>query len=196
MDAEQRDITMRKIIVSNLITLDGLFAGPNGEIDWFVTGDDFFDDTPAVFERIDTMLFGRVTYEGMLSYWTSAEGIAANPDIAEQMNTTAKVVFSRTLNKVEWGKWDNARLAQGEIGAAVAKLKQETGKDMIIYGSGTIVSQLTQLGLIDEYWLFLNPLILGRGKPEFSGITRQVRLKLTGMKVFKSGVVRLMYEPA
>ena len=78
----------------------------------------------------------------------------------------------------------------------MTKLKQESGKDIIIFGSGTIVSPLTQFGLIDEYWLFLNPLILGSGKLEFSGITRQVKLKLTGTKVFKSGVVRLMYEPA
>ena len=187
---------MRRIIVSNLITLDSYFAGPNGEIDWFVTGEDFFEDTPEVFERVDTMLFGRVTYEGMLSYWTSPKAIAADPVIAEQMNTTPKVVFSRTQDRVSWGKWDNARLAKGEIGEAAAKLKQEPGRDMIIFGSGTIVSQLTQLGLIDEYWLFLNPVILGSGKPEFSGITRQVKLKLTGTKVFQGGVVRLMYAPA
>jgi dihydrofolate reductase len=112
------------------------------------------------------------------------------------MNMTPKVVFSRTLDKVEWGKWDNALLAKGEISEAVAKLKQEPGKDIIIYGSSTIVSQLTQLGLIDEYWLFINPVILGSGKPAFLDITRQVKLKLTGTKVFKGSVVRLMYEPA
>jgi dihydrofolate reductase len=187
---------MRKIIVSNMMTLDGFIAGTNGEIDWFVTGEDFFEDTPAVFERVDTMLFGRVTYEGMMSFWTGPDASAADPVITEWMNTTPKVVFSRTLDKVEWGKWDNARLAKGEIGEAVAKLKQEPGKDIIIYGSSTIVSQLTQLGLIDEYWLFINPVILGNGKPAFSDITWQVKLKLKGTKVFKGGVVRLMYEPA
>ena len=154
-ECSAKDIAMRKIIVSNLMTLDGFFAGPNGEIDWFVTGEDFFADIPEVFERVDTMLFGRVTYEGMLNYWTTPEAIAADPVIAERMNTTPKVVFSRTLDKVPWDKWDNARLAKGEIGEAVTKLKQESGKDIIIFGSGTIVSQLTQLGLIDEYWLFL-----------------------------------------
>lgn len=186
---------MRKIIVSNMMTLDGFIAGSNGEIDWFVTGEDFFEDAPVVFERVGTMLFGRVTYEGMMSFWTGSDASAADPVITEWMNTTPKVVFSRTLDKVEWGRWDNARLAQGEIGAAVAKLKQEPGKDMIIYGSSTIVSQLAQLGLIDEYWLFINPVILGSGKPEFSGISQRVKLKLTGTKVFKGGVIRLMYEP-
>jgi dihydrofolate reductase len=187
---------MRKIIVSNMMTLDGFLAGPNGEIDWFVTGEDFFEDSADVFERVGTMLFGRVTYEGMLNFWTGPDASAVDSMITEWMNTTPKVVFSRTLDRAQWGKWGNARLAKGDIGEAVATLKQEPGKDMIIYGSSTIVSQLTQLGLIDEYWLFLNPVILANGKPEFSGITRQVKLKLTGTKVFKGGVVRLMYEPA
>jgi dihydrofolate reductase len=187
---------MRKIIVSNLITLDSFFAGPNGEIDWFVTGDDFFEDMPDVYERVGTHLYGRVTYEGMLSFWTTQEAIVTMPEIAAFMNSTPKAVFSRTLDKAAWGKWDNARLLKGEIAEAVTTLKQEPGKDIMIYGSGTIVSQLTQLGLIDEYWLFVNPVILGSGKPEFAGITRQVRLKLTGVKAFKSGTVRLMYEPA
>lgn len=187
---------MRKIIVSNLMTLDSLVAGTNGEIDWFITGDDFFEDATDLFNRVDTMLFGRVTYEGMLSFWTTSDALAADPVIAEWMNTKPKVVFSRTLAKAEWGKWDNARLVKGEIGEAVTKLKQESGKDIVIYGSSTIVSQLTQLGLIDEYWLFINPLILGGGKPEFSGITRKVNLKLTGTKAYQSGLVRLMYEPA
>lgn len=187
---------MRKIIVSNMMTLDGFFAGTNGEIDWFVTDEEFFKDTSGLFERVDTMLFGRVTYEGMLNFWTTSDALAADAAIAEWMNTTPKVVFSRTLPKAQWGKWDNARLAQGEIGAAVAKLKQEPGKDMVIYGSGTIVSQLTQLGLIDEYWLFLNPLLLGSGRPEFSDITYRVKLKLMGSKIYPSGTVRLVYEPA
>ncbi len=190
------DITMRKIIVSNLMTLDACIAAPGGEIDWFVTGEDFFEDSHEVFQRVDTMLFGRVTYEGMLNFWTTSQALAADPAITEWMNTTPKVVFSRTLDKVEWGKWDNARLAQGDIGEAVTKLKQEPGKDIIIYGSSTIVSQLTQHGLIDEYWLFINPVILGSGRHEFAGITRQVKLRLTGTKVLQGGVVRLMYEPA
>lgn len=187
---------MRKIIVSNMMTLDGYLAGLNDEIDWFVTGEDFFEDSADVFDRIGTLLFGRVTYEGMMSFWTGPGANTVDPVITEFMNTTPKVVFSRTLDRAEWGKWDNARLAQGEIGAAVATLKQEPGKDMIIYGSSTIVSQLTQLGLIDEYWMFVNPVILGSGKPEFSGITRQVRLRLTGTKVLQGGTVRLMYVPA
>jgi len=184
---------MRKIIVSNMMTLDGFLAGPKGEIDWFVTGDDSFDDMPAVYERVDTILFGRITYEGMASFWTSPEAGAADPAITRWMNATPKVVFSRTLEKAQW---DNAQLAKGEIGEAVSRLKHAPGKDMIIYGSSTIVSQLTQLGLIDEYWMFVNPVILGSGKPEFSGILRQSKLKLMGTKIFKGGVVRLTYEPA
>lgn len=187
---------MRKIIVSNLMTLDGFFAGPGGEIDWFVTDEEFFEDTSDLYDRVDTMLFGRVTYEGMLSFWTTSEALPVDPAITEWMNTTPKIVFSRTLDQVGWGKWDNARLAKGEIGEAVSKLKQQAGRDMVIFGSGDIVSQLTQLGLIDEYAIYINPLILGGGKPEFSGITRRVMLRLTGTKVYRNGVVRLMYAPA
>jgi dihydrofolate reductase len=184
---------MRKVIVSNMITPDGFIAGPGGEIDWFVTGEDFFDDMSSVYERVDTMLLGRVTYDGMASFWTGPDTGEVDPAITKWMNGTAKVVFSRTLNEV---KWNNARLAKGEIGEAVRKMKQEPGRDMIIYGSSTIVSQLTELGLIDEYWLFINPVILGSGVPEFSGVTRRVKLNLTGTKVLQGGTVQLKYEPA
>jgi dihydrofolate reductase len=184
---------MRKIIVSNMMTLDSLVAGPNGEIDWFVAGDDFFEDMSVVYERIGTILFGRITYEGMERFWTGADADAVDPTITEYMNKTATVVFSRTLDQVTW---HNTRLMKGEIGDEVTKLKQEPGKDIIIYGSSTIVSQLTQPGLIDEYWLFINPVILGSGTPEFSGITRQVNLRLSGVKTLQGGTVRLMYEPA
>jgi dihydrofolate reductase len=186
---------MRKIIVSNLISLDGFFAGPNGEIDWFVTGEDFFEDSAATFEAIDAILFGRITYEGMLSYWTSQEAIEGDPVIAARMNEQNKIVFSKTLDKVEWGKWDNARLIKGDLGEAVRKLKAQPGKNMIIFGSGQIVAALTQLGLIDVYMTFINPVVLGSGKSMFAGVDHAVKLKLTDSKIFKSGVARLTYEP-
>lgn len=187
---------MRKIIVSNLVTLDGFFAGPNGEIDWFITDNEFFEDTPGMLDQADAFLFGRVTYEGMLSYWTSPAAQTDQPEIAERMNAIPKIVFSKTLDKVEWGKWDNAQLVKGDIGEAVTRLKQQPGKDMVIFGSGEIVAALTQLGLIDEYRIFLNPLIIGGGKSMFAGVTRQVNLKLAASRTFKSGVVMLTYHPA
>ena len=186
---------MRKIIVSNLITLDGFFAGPNGEIDWFITGEDFFEDTPEQIDSVDALLFGRVTYEGMHSYWLSPAAIEGDPVIAERMNSQNKIVFSKTLDRVDWGKWDNARLIKGDLGEEVRKLKQQPGKNMMIFGSGQIVAALTQLGLIDEYRIFLNPVVLGKGKSMFDGVTSTVKLKLIESKTFKSGVIGLTYVP-
>jgi dihydrofolate reductase len=181
---------MRKIIVSNMVTIDGFFAGPNGEIDWFMTDDDFFSYAVDLLNRVDTILFGRVTYEGMASYWTTAE---ANDPIAIKMNGLPKVVFSKTLDKAEW---NNSTLAKGEIGVEVQKLKQQSGKDMVIYGSGKIVSALTQLGLIDEYHLIVVPTVLGKGMPLFEGIAKAVNLKLLETKLLKKGVIILYYAPA
>jgi dihydrofolate reductase len=185
---------MRNIIASEMITLDGYFAGPNGEIDWHVVNDEFFADAVALLDSVDTLLYGRETYQGMLGYWTSPAAIEGDAVIAEKMNTTPKIVFSKTLDHVEWGKWDNARLANGDIAEEVRILKQQPGKDMVIYGSGSIVSALTQLGLIDDYRLFIVPIVLGNGKPLFKGITTPAHLKLTEAKTYKTGVAVLRYE--
>src|SRR5262249_2641474 len=134
-------------------------------------------------------------YEGMVSYWTTPEAIKNDPIISAQMNDTPKVVFSKTLDKAEWGKWNNAKVAKGNIGDEVKKLKQQPGKDMVIFGSGDIVSALTELGMIDDYRLFVVPVILGSGKPMFTGIIKQVKLKLAEAKPLKTGVVMLSYVP-
>jgi dihydrofolate reductase len=187
---------VRKVIVSNLVSLDGLFARPNGSLDWHVVNDEFFEFALAQLNAVDTILFGRITYKGMVSYWTSPEAIKNDPIMSEKMNNLPKVVFSKTLDKAEWGKWNNARVAKGNIGDEVKKLKQQPGKDMVIFGSGEIVSALTELGLIDDYRLFVVPVILGNGKPMFNGITKTVKLKLAETKTFKTGVVMLSYELA
>jgi len=179
-----------------MVSLDGIFAGPNGEIDWFVVNDEFFQSATDLLNSVDTLLFGRVTYQGMLSYWPTPEAIKNDPIMADKMNSTPKIVFSKSLDKVEWGKWNNARLVKDHIGEEIIKLKQQPGKDMVIYGSGSIVSLLTQLGLIDEYRIFVVPTVLGSGKPQFMDITKPVKLKLSETKAFKTGVVSLTYELA
>jgi dihydrofolate reductase len=183
---------MRKVIVSNLVTLDGLFAGPNGEIDWHVVNDEFFEDANNLLDSVDTLLFGRVTYQGMESYWTSPAAAADDPIITGKMNNLSKVVFSKTLDKVEW---KHSTLVKGDIGEQVSKLKQQPGKDMVIYGSGSIVSALTELGLIDEYRIFVVPVMLGSGKPLFQGVAKPAHLKLLRTKNYKTGVVLLDYQP-
>lgn len=184
---------MRKVILSQLVTLDGLFAGPNGEIDWFTVDDEFFETSRHQLDTIDTMLFGRMTYEGMASYWTTPAALESDPITTKKMNETAKVVFSKTLDKVDW---QNSRLVKTDLVEEVQLLKQQSGGDIVIFGSGQIVSALTPHRLIDVYRIFVNPWILGRGKPLFTNIDTPVKLKLLNATTYKVGMVQLDYAPA
>ena len=186
----ERGKVMRNIIVSNLISVDGMFAGPNDELDWFVWNEETADYVKALFREVDTLLFGRVTYELMADYWPHATD--EDPIIADMMNNLPKVVFSRTLDKVDW---QNSRIVSSNITAEVTRLKKQPGKDMVIFGSGSIVSDLSQQGLIDDYRLFINPVILGNGKAHFSGLTRMINLQLVETRTFSTGVVLLRYRP-
>jgi len=181
---------MRKIIVSNYVSLDGFFAGPNGEYDWFVWDEETAEYVKKMLGSIDTILFGRVTYELMASYWPTASPPTEDPVIIEAMNNLPKIVFSRTLEKVAW---NNSRLVKDNIVQGVARLKQQPGKDMVIFGSGSIVSTFAQSGLIDDYRIFVNPVVLGNGKPLFKGLNERLKLKLLSSKTFQCGVVLLHY---
>jgi dihydrofolate reductase len=128
----------------------------------------------------------------MASYWPTPEAIKSDPVVAKGMNSLPKVVFSRTLNKVSW---NNTKLVKGGLAAEVQKMKQEPGKDMVILGSGTIVSQLAQEGLIDEYQIIVNPVVLGKGRTMFDGIKERLALKLTETRTFGNGNVLLSSEP-
>lgn len=140
-----------------------------------------------------TLLFGRVTYELMASVWPTPEGAKASPVIAEQMNNLSKVVFSRTLDKVSW---KNTKLVKDAMIAEIRKMKEEPGDVMVIMGSGGIVSQLAGEGLIDEYQLVIDPLVLGQGRTMFGSIQDKIPLKLTKTRAFTNGNVVLYYEPA
>ena len=185
---------MRKVVVSEMITLDGFFAGPDGDINWHVVDEDFNQLALDLLSSVGTLLFGRVTYELMASYWPTEAAATDDPLIAEKMNTLPKVVFSKTLEKVEWGKWKNARLVKEDLKEEIAKLKQEPGKDMVLFGSGEIVSALAQSGLIDEYLLFVAPVVLGSGIPLFKGINKMIKIRRVGTQVLSSGVVLLRYQ--
>jgi dihydrofolate reductase len=183
---------MRKIIVMNLVTVDGFFAGPKGEIDWHNVDDEFNDYAIEMLNRAGLLLFGRVTYELMAGYWPSPEAPKENPKaIADSMNNLPKIVFSRTMKKADW---NNTRLVKEINPEEIIKMKQEPGKDIMLLGSGTIVQALTNLGLIDEFRLMVNPIILGSGKPMFKGVNKR-ELKLVKTKIFNSGNVLLCYQP-
>ncbi len=180
---------MRRILVSNLVSLDGFYEGPNDEIDFFVVDQEFFDYAAAMLNSVDTILFGRKTYEMMAAHWPTAA-----PDaIADKMNGLPKIVFSKTLEKVDW---NNSRLAKGELIEAVTRLKQEPGSDIVVLGSATLASQLMQAGLIDEYRVLINPVLLGNGKPLFRGITERIKVKLLATRSLASGMVILSYGKA
>ena len=188
---------MRKVILSNAVTLDGFFAGPNKELDWHIVDEEFNQYAIDLLSKVDALLFGRVTYQLMADYWPAAATNPSTPksdlEIADKMNNLPKIVFSKTLQEV---KWNNSRLVKENIAEEISKMKQQPGKDMVIFGSGSIVSTFMQHGLIDEYRIIVNPVVLGNGKPLFKGINDKQNLKLLKTRVFGSGVVILFYEPA
>ncbi len=184
---------MRKVIASEFVTLDGYMVGPNENMDWVVNN---FNEEMAQYEgdlmnSMDTILLGRVTYEIMTHHWPN------HPEEpgADEMNSTPKIVFSKTLAKAEWGKWNNARLVKDHVAEEIAELKQMPGKNMVIYGSANLVQSFSRLGLIDEYHLLVHPLMMGGGKRLFADRTQPLNLKLMRAEPFKNGVVVLYYEP-
>jgi len=184
---------MARLIVYNAVSLDGYFTGSNGDLSWGHSPDaewqGFVEDNAKGGGRL---LFGRITYEMMTSFWPTPQAAKTYPIIAERMNSLPKVVFSRTLEKASW---NNTTLLKGDLAGEVRKLKRESGPDMVIMGSGSIVSQLALEGLIDEYQFVLCPVVLGKGRTMFDGVREKVPLKLTKTRTFRNGNVLLCYEP-
>ena len=180
------------------MSLDGFVAGPKGELDWFVhegfmKGTEFGQYVKDLITSVGAILLGRLTYEEFVSYWPDATD--NDPVVTAGMNLLPKIVFSTTLNKVGWGKWNNAKLVKENAFDEVRKLKQEPGKDLVIYGSAQLVSSLMKEGLIDELQIMIQPVVLGRGKPEFKDLTERYWLKLTKATTFKSGTICACYQP-
>ena len=189
---------MRRIVVFNNVTVDGFFAGPHGEIEWFkVNHDPEFDEFSRDQSKTgDALILGRTTYEMMESYWPTPEAIKSNPAMAGVMKDIQKIVFSRTLRAVdERSNWRNVRLLHEIKSEEILKLKEQKGRDIAILGSGSIVQQLTNLGLIDEYNLVVHPVVLGAGKSLFAGVETK-NLRLIKTRAFKNGIVLLCYHPA
>jgi dihydrofolate reductase len=174
-----------------LYSLDGFFEGPNKELDWHHVDEQFHEYAIDLLHHVDAILFGRLTYQMMAAYWTTLHAAANDPVITSLMNSKNKIVFSRTLEQVEW---NNSLLINENIAEEITKRKHEDGKDMVIFGSGTIISFFSPLGLIDEYRIMVNPIILGSGNPLFKGIPERMKLKLIRTKTFNSGIVLLCYE--
>jgi dihydrofolate reductase len=175
------------------VTLDGYIADINGDMSWAHKQDAEWNT--FVQENASgggELLFGRITYELMTSYWPTPYAMKNDPIVAERMNNLPKVVFSRTLEKASW---NNTKLVKGDMAAEIRKMKKKPGENMVVFGSGSVVSQLAQEGLIDEYQIVVNPVALGKGRTMFEGIKEKLTLKLTKTRTFGNGNVLLCYEP-
>jgi dihydrofolate reductase len=164
MQDDGRSAAMRKVILQELVTVDGLAAGPNGELDFFDVVTDYSEvdrDNLEMLKRVDTILLGDRTHRTFVEYWPTAEG----EPVAESVNSMSKIVFSSTLDHAPWGSWDDAHLVRGGAADHVAAQKQRPGKDLIVWGSLSLAHSLLNANIIDEIDLLVCPIVLGRARP-------------------------------
>jgi dihydrofolate reductase len=184
---------VRKLAVFNNMSLDGFIADAKGDMSFFHRRDPEWDAFTAENASGEAeLLFGRVTYDLMASFWPTPQAAHSMPDVAKAMNEMSKVVFSRTLEKASW---QNTRLVKSDIAEQVRRMKAEPGPGLLIMGSGSIVSQLTDAGLIDEYQVVVHPIVLGRGKAMFD-VRDKALLAFRKARSFGNGNVVLWYERA
>ncbi len=187
---------MPRLIVFENVTLDGYFSGPDGDLSWSHRGgkdaewDEFVADNASGGGQL---LLGRKTYDLMASYWPTPRAAQNDPEVAKGMNSLPKVVFSRTLEKPTWS---NTTVKKGDLAEEVRKMKKAPGDHIAILGSGSIVSQLAQEGLVDEYQIVVHPVVLGKGRTVFEGIQKKLNLKRTKTRTFDNGNVLMCWEPA
>jgi dihydrofolate reductase len=185
---------MRKVHVFDNVSLDGFFTDEKSDMSWAHKRDEEWNAFAGGNAGGDgELLFGRVTYEMMAAFWPTPQAAEMMPQVADGMNRMRKTVFSRTLEAVSW---QNTTLVKGDLVPEVKKMKQQPGPDMVILGSGSIVSQLTQAGLVDDYQIVVNPIVLGKGRTLFETVDHKVHLTLTKTRSFKNGNVVHWYEPA
>lgn len=180
---------MRKLFSFNMVTLDGFFEGPNRDINWHNVDEEFNEFAVEQTSSVDMLLFGRVTYLGMASYWPTPAAIADDPQVAALMNSLPKVVFSKTLQSADW---ENSRLIRDQAQEEILKLKAQPGKDMAIFGSANLIS--TIMDVVDEHRVLVNPVLLGEGTPLFKHAGAPLKLHLVNVRRFNSGNILLSYQ--
>jgi dihydrofolate reductase len=181
---------MKKVIFQMSVSIDGYMEGPNREIDWHIVDDEFNAYAVETLRASDVLMMGRRAYELMAGYWPTATG---DDPVAKEMNGTPKLVFSRTLKRVDW---QNSSLATGSVADEVARLKRVSGDGLLWVGGSDLAASCLEQGLMDEIRIILTPILLGGGKAVFDAIRRRHPLKLLSTKSFQSGNVVLTYEPA
>jgi dihydrofolate reductase len=186
---------MRKVISFMHVSLDGFVSGPNEEMNWVIMDEEIFQDAIDLASATDTALYGRITYQMMEGYWPTVLTNPASTKLelrhAEWVENINKIVFSETLEKVQW---NNTRLIKKNIAEEMIQLKQGAGRNMMIFGSPKLTHSFMRWNLIDEYKFNINPVILGNGIPLFENITHKIHLQLLSEKKFKSGVIGLHYK--
>jgi dihydrofolate reductase len=185
---------MRNLIYFMHSSLDGFVAGTKGEMNWITVDEEIFDFVSTMTDQADTALYGRVTYQMMEAYWPTA---AEMPDASRHdkehsiwYKNVSKVVLSKSLREADLR---NTKVISDNLVENINKLKQKPGKNILIFGSPGASHSLIKAGLIDEYWIFVNPILLGEGMPLFKNVSERITLKLLESKVFTSGVVALHY---
>lgn len=184
---------MRKLIAFESVSLDGYFTDANGDMSWAHRDDpEWSAFTSSNASGDGALLFGRVTYEMMASYWPTPAAMRALPEVANGMNRMPKFVFSRTLDAATW---ENTTLVKGDLATEVRRIKNQPGPGIAIMGSGSIVSQLTEAGLIDEYQLVICPIVLGSGRTLFETVREKLPVERVSTRSFGNGNVVLSYKP-
>lgn len=186
---------MRKVILLEHTSLDGYLAGNDGDMEWIRVDDETWDYVHPVIDAADTVIWGRVTYQMMEGYWPTA---ADRPDATRHdvhhgrwLRDATKIVLSRSLTE---SSWPGTRILSGEPRDVVASLQREQGKNILVIGSASVARSFIRSGVIDEYRLTINPVLLGQGTPLFPSESSKADLKLVSSKVLASGVVALHYE--
>ena len=189
---------MRKVILQIDVSLDGFIAGANGETDWVTSEEVMNQDASTLLDTVDTILLGRVAYQDFSSFWPFADMTAPTTisKITSQINHADKIIFSKTLDQVEWGAFNNARLIRDNVPEEISKLKSSFGKNLLLYAGRKIISTFIHDGLIDEYHLRVHPVVLGKGMALFPTLDDRLKLSLTQAKAYKNGAVLLVYTPA
>jgi dihydrofolate reductase len=186
---------MRKLKLQMQLSIDGFVAGKNGEMDWMVWDwdEELKQYVTEITEPVDCILLGKNLALGFIPHWANVAADPNNPDhkFGKIMHETPKVVFSKTLNNSEWA---NTIIAGGELIEEITKIITKPGKDIIVYGGAGFVSSLIKHNLIDEYHLFVNPAILGKGIPVFNGVESKLNLSLVKSEAFSCGINLLCYK--
>lgn len=185
---------MRKVVVLVHTSLDGFLAGKNREMDWVKFDDELWEYVNQITDNADTAIYGRITYELMEGYWPTAatKPSATNHDIhhSNWVNNAVKIVFSKTMEK---SNWKGTQILRGNMKREIEKLKKEPGKNLLLLGSASIIHSFAELDLIDEYWININPVLLGEGIPLFKNAGHRTNLELVQTKNFNCGVTGLRY---